>query len=378
MTMTTELTPTPLHGWHAAHGGRMVDFALWSMPVQYSSITAEHQATRTAVGLFDISHMGRLHFSGPDAAEFLDALVTRRVADMRPGQIRYALVCNDKGGILDDVLVYRLPVDEPADDDTPTFQLVVNASNRAKIVDWCQRRVPDYATKLRDVTTETAMIAIQGPRALRLLQPLANCDLAAMRYYTGTYGEVAGLNCFISRTGYTGEDGCEIIVSAGSALNAWGQLISAGESLGVQPIGLGARDTLRLEAAMPLYGHELSEQINPIMAGLSFAVNTANREFVGRAALEQIARDTNQPVRVGLQLDGKRVPRQGASVLLRDEPVGEVTSGTFSPTFERPIAMAYVRPSAQAVGTRLAVDIRGTHYPAVVVPLPFYERGIQN
>ena len=198
----------------------MVDFAGWSMPVQYSSIIAEHQATRTAVGLFDISHMGRLHFSGPDAAEFLDALVTRRVADMRPGQIRYALVCNDKGGILDDVLVYRLPVDEPVDDDTPTFQLVVNASNRAKIVDWCQRRIPDYATKLSDVTTDTAMIAIQGPR-LGLLAPLTDCDLSAMRYYTGTYGQVAGQNCFVSRTGYTGEDGCEIICSSGR-LNAWG------------------------------------------------------------------------------------------------------------------------------------------------------------
>jgi aminomethyltransferase len=296
---------------------------------------------------------------------------------MRPGQIRYALVCNDKGGILDDVLVYRLPVDEPTDDDTPTYQLVVNASNRAKIVDWCQRRIPDYATKLSDVTTDTAMIAVQGPRALRLLQPLVDRDLAAMRYYTGCYGAITGRDCFISRTGYTGEDGCEIICPGGSAATIWNTIMSAGESVGAQTIGLGARDTLRLEAAMPLYGHELSEQINPIMAGLSFAVNTTEREFVGRAALELIARDTNQLVRVGLQLDDKRVPRQGAAVLMRDESVGEVTSGTFSPTFERPIAMAYVRPSAQAVGTRLAVDIRGTPYPTVVVPLPFYERGKQ-
>src|SRR5262245_40258256 len=377
MVMTSALARTPLFDWHVAHSGRMVDFAGWDMPVQYSSITAEHQGTRTAAGVFDISHMGRLQFLGPEAARFLDAVVTRRVADMRPGQIRYALVCNDKGGILDDVLVYRLPINEPADDDTPTFQVVVNASNRVKIVDWCQRRIPDFATKLADVTTDTAMIAVQGPQALRLLQPLIDRDLAAMRYYHGDYGQIAGRDCYISRTGYTGEDGCEIIVSAGTALDAWGRLIAAGASLGAEPVGLGARDTLRLEAAMPLYGHELTEQINPIMAGLSFAVNLAEREFVGRGALEQIARDASQLVRVGLQLDGKRVPRQGAAVLMRDEPVGEVTSGTFSPTFDRPIAMAYVRPSAQAAGTRLAVDIRGTHHPAVVVPLPFYERGKQ-
>ena len=163
----------------------MVDFAGWEMPVQYSSITAEHQATRTAVGLFDISHMGRLRLFGPDAARFLDSAVTRRVTDMRPGQIRYGLVCNDRGGILDDVLVYRLAADEPADDDTPTFQVVVNASNRAKIVNWLGRRLPDFATRLDDVTAATAMIAVQGPRAVRLVEPLVDCDLATMRYYTG-------------------------------------------------------------------------------------------------------------------------------------------------------------------------------------------------
>ena len=375
MTMTAELARTPLYAWHVGHGGRMVDFAGWDMPVQYSSITAEHQATRTAVGLFDISHMGRLRFFGPDAVRFLDNAVTRRVEDMRPGQIRYALMCNDKGGILDDVLVYRLPVDGPIDDDTPTFQLVVNASNRPKIVEWLTRRLPDYATRLHDVTTETAMVAVQGPKALALLRPRLDCDLVGMRYYTGAAGRCDGVDCYVSRTGYTGEDGCEIICAAADATKIWESLIAAGVEVGVQPVGLGARDTLRLEAAMPLYGHELTEQINPIQAGLSFAVSFGEREFVGRAALEKIARDANQPVRVGLQLEGKRVPRQGAAVLLGEEPVGEVTSGTFSPTFERPIAMAYVAPSAQAAGTHLAVDIRGTAYPATVVPLPFYERG---
>jgi len=355
----------------------MVDFAHWSMPVQYSSITAEHQATRTAVGVFDISHMGRLQVFGPDAARFLDAAVTRRITEMRPGQIRYALVCNDKGGILDDVLVYRLADDEPPDDDTPTHQLVVNASNRAKIVDWFQRRLPDYAARLADVTTETAMIAVQGPLAVRLLEPLVDCDLTAMRYYTGTDARLGDAACFLSRTGYTGEDGCEIICAAADALAVWEQVLAAGQAVGAQPVGLAARDTLRLEAAMPLYGHELNERVNPIQAGLGFAISFGDRAFVGRDALERFARNAAQPVRVGLQLDGRRVPRQEAAVLRGDVPVGEVTSGTFSPTFERPIAMAYVEASAQATGTRLTVDVRGTPYAAVVVPLPFYERGKQ-
>ena len=378
MTTTTELAQTPLHDWHVAHGGRMVDFAGWSMPVQYASITAEHQATRTAIGLFDISHMGRLQLFGPGAAAFLDATVTRRIVDMRPGQIRYALVCNAQGGILDDVLVYRLAYDEPNEDDKATFQVVVNASNRTKIVDWFQRRLPEYATKLADVTAETAMIAVQGPAAMHLLEPLVDRDLFAMRYYTGQKARFDGRDCYISRTGYTGEDGCEIICAAADARAIWETILAAGTDKGAQAVGLGARDTLRLEAAMPLYGHELAEQINPIQAGLGFAVNFGEREFVGREALERFARDAHQPVRVGLQLDGKRVPRQGAVVLQGDEPVGEVTSGTFSPTFERPIAMAYIRPTVQAAGTHLAVDIRGTTYPAVVVPLPFYERGKQN
>ncbi len=378
MTMTTTLARTPLYDWHTAHGGRMVDFAGWEMPVQYGSNTAEHLATRKNIGLFDISHMGRLRFFGPEAARFLDATVTRRVTDMRPGQVRYGLVCNDRGGILDDVLVYRLAAVEPADEETPTFQVVVNASNRAKIVDWFERRLPDYATRLEDMTTATAMIAVQGPKAVRLVTPLVDCDLGTMRYYTGTDTAFDGIACSISRTGYTGEDGCEIICEAEDAAAIWEKLIATGASYGIEAVGLGARDTLRLEAAMPLYGHELSEQINPIQAGLQFAVSLGNREFVGREALERAANDVSLPVRVGIQLDGKRVPRQGAAVILGDETIGEVTSGTFSPTFERPIAMAYVGLPAQTIGARLAVDVRGTQFPAVVVPLPFYERGRQK
>jgi glycine cleavage system T protein (aminomethyltransferase) len=387
LTMTTALAQTPLHDWHVAHGGRMVDFAGWSMPVQYSSIAAEHVATRTAVGVFDISHMGRLQFFGAHVPQFLDSAVTRRMSDLRPNQVRYALVCNEEGGILDDVLVYG-----GTSDTKPPFSMVVNASNREKIVAWLEsrlpeadKRLPERTVWLGDDTMNTAMIAVQGPRAIETLSSFFRnkfdgtpIDLASMRYYHFERAIFADNGVLVSRTGYTGEDGFEIICENEFASDNWQRIVFAAEAIGGIAAGLGARDTLRLEAAMPLYGHELSEEINPIQAGLKFAVNLEGREFVGRAALERFTADKNQPVRVGLQLDGKRVPRQGCPVLQGDEPIGEVTSGTFSPTFERPIAMAYVRPSAHAIGTQLNVDIRGTQHPAVVVSLPFYEREKKN
>jgi len=383
--MTAELLTTPLHDWHAAHGGRIVEFGGWSMPVQYTSIAEEHNATRNAVGVFDISHMGRLQFFGTAVAEFLDTIVTRRVVDMKRHQVRYALICNEAGGILDDVLVYAGVTSEPG-----SFWMVVNASNREKIFAWLKSHESAWLDRFDekrqlsfgDSTLHSAMIAVQGPKALGLLQPFFKADgtwpgldLANMKYYHVAGGFFGDHGVAVSRTGYTGEDGFEIVCEYDFAAEVWGRIISAAEKVGGRACGLGARDTLRLEAAMPLYGHELSESINPFQAGLGFAVNLDGREFIGCEALKNFAADKSQPVRVGLQLDGKRVPREGYSVLQDEERVGEVTSGTFSPTFERPIAMAYVRSTASAVGTRLAVDIRGTQHAAVVVPLPFYERG---
>lgn len=345
----------------------MVDFAGWSMPVQYTSIVAEHLATRSSVGLFDISHMGRLRFDGSGTTAFLDRLVTRRVSDLRPGQIRYGLVTNDAGGILDDVLVYRL-----ADGTGGDFHvMVVNASNRAKILAWLEPRLSDASdVVLTDATTTWAMLAVQGPKALALVQPLVDGELAAMKYYTGRACRVAGHDAIVSRTGYTGEDGCELMLAAEAAPALWQALVDRG----AVPAGLGCRDTLRLEAAMPLYGHELSESINPIQAGLAFAVDLAGREFPGHAALTRFKTDAALPVRVGLELAGKRVPREGFAVLVGDRRVGETTSGTFSPTLDRPIAMAYVEPAHAAPGTALIVDIRGRPEPATVVKLPFYRR----
>lgn len=373
MTMTTELLRTPLHDWHVKHGGRMVDFAGWSMPVQYTSIVDEHNATRNSVGVFDISHMGRLNFYGPNVPLFLDQLVTRRVNDIKPNQVRYALVCNHEGGILDDVLVYGSP------GQLRPYSMVVNASNREKIVAWVQSQLFD-TFELVDDTLPTAMIAVQGPAAIASLQKFIEADtaVAGMRYYTCADARFDGLNVLVSRTGYTGEDGIELICNAGHAVRIWETIIDAVKPLGGMACGLGARDTLRLEAAMPLYGHELSETVNPIQAGLNFAVNLDGREFIGAAALRQFAADKSQPVRVGLECEGKRVPREGCPVLHNGTIVGEVTSGTFSPTFNRPIAMAYVQPSAATIGTQLTADIRGTQYSAVVVPLPFYTRVKKN
>ena len=344
--MSSTLAETPLHAWHAAHHARLVDFAGWSMPVQYTSIVAEHNATRSSAGLFDISHMGRLRFDGPGSADFLDRLLTRRVADQTPGHIRYSLVTNDEGGILDDVLLYRL-LDSSGRD---YFVLVVNASNREKILGWIQPRLasePDV--EMADLTHEQAMIAVQGPRAIEWLQPLVDTPLAPLKYYTGTEAQIAGHRGIVSRTGYTGEDGCELIVPAEAVEEVWQSLVTAG----AMPAGLGCRDTLRLEAAMPLYGHELNEQINPYAAGLSFAVHLEGRQFPGRDALARLKDDPDQPVRIGLELLSKRVPREFFNILRPGQTgggqvVGQTTSGTFSPTLNKPIAMGYVAFAAQA------------------------------
>jgi aminomethyltransferase len=350
--MSGSVRKTPLFDWHAAHGGRMVDFAGWSMPVQYGSIVEEHLATRRACGLFDVSHMGRLRLDGAGSAAFLDRLLTRKVVGMGPGKIRYSLVCNESGGILDDVLVYHLQEHGGG----LYHLLVVNASNREKIVSWLQSHLQQSDdVRIADRTTDTAMIAVQGPAALKIVEPLVGADLGGLGYYTGLETTICGHAGIASRTG-------------------WEKVLAHGRDPGAVAAGLGARDTLRLEAAMPLYGHELTEAINPIQAGLNFAVNLEGREFVGRSALLAAKNDKSLPVRIGLTLAGRRVPREHYPVLSSDKPIGEVTSGTFSPTFQKPIAMAYVAPAFAAVGTQIAVDLRGTSEPATIVKLPFYTR----
>ena len=373
---------TPLYDWHARHGARLVEFAGWAMPVQYSSIIEEHQATRSAAAITDISHMGRLRFEGPGAAVFLAELLTRRVADMELGQIRYSLVTNDQGGILDDVLVGYY-------DDAfgqPFYVVVVNAGNRRKIVDWVLAHLPRSRAEspgreiiFTDVSRLWAMFAVQGPRSVEVLQPLVHVDLRWMRYYRGTQVQLLHPAAqrqggIISRTGYTGEDGFELSVGSEIASGLWQAILDQGRPLGLVPTGLGARDTLRLEAGMPLYGHELSEDVHPFEAGLGFACHLVGYDFPGRDALVRIQREPLRRTRVGLELAGQRVARQGYPILRQGQRVGEVTSGTFSPTLQRPIAMGYVRPDLAEPGNELEIDIRGRPADARVVELPFYRR----
>jgi aminomethyltransferase len=365
------LEKTALFSWHVDHGAKMVDFAGWSMPIQYGSIVDEHCATRRAVTLFDVSHMGRLRFHGDRAAEFLDRLVTRRVADLKDGQIKYGLVTNQQGGILDDVLVYRIA--DPTGNSV--VSMVVNASNRQKILDWLQSHQPlQWGVRVEDLTTETCMIAVQGPAAIKLLSEHLDFEVGGLAYYRGRCCRFHGVAITCSRTGYTGEDGCELIVPSSEAVSIWESLFKSGRGKGMLAAGLAARDTLRLEAAMPLYGHELNENINPIEAGLEFAVNLKDREFIGRSALLAAINSPSGKRRIGLRLSDRRVPREGYAIYADDREVGVVTSGTFSPTLDCPIAMGYV-PQQHAVEEKtLVVDIRGKQLPAEVVKLPFYKR----
>jgi aminomethyltransferase len=339
----------------------MVDFAGWDMPIQYTSIIEENQAVRRAAGVFDISHMGRLSFAGPDSLAFIQSTYTNNAATLKDGQVRYGLVCNSNGGIRDDVVVYRWPYG---------YAMVVNASNRLKIVSWLAEHKGQSNVEVSDRTLETCMVAVQGPKAVELCRGLTPAEADKLGYYFATPTTYKGKACIVSRTGYTGEDGLEFMVGAGQGIELWDELVARG----ARPCGLGARDTLRLEAAMPLYGHELSEEIDPLQAGLSWAVKWDKGDFIGREALLRRRNDASRRLRVGVELEGKRIAREGATVSAKGQPVGQLTSGTFSPTLERVIGMAYVDPPLAAPGTALDVDIRGKPAPGRVVPLPFYKR----
>ncbi len=372
--MTSTLTQTPLHAWHTARGAKMAEFGGWSMPIQYGSIVGEHRATRTGAGIFDISHMGRFIFRGSAAGDFLDRLLSRPVADLEEGRVRYALMTNHEGGTVDDVLVTHLRNAEG-----PFFLVVVNAGNADKVLRWLDERqqafdLTDADLIREDVTHQQSMLAVQGPRSAEVLTTVCGTDFSAMTYYTATHATVDTSPAIVSRTGYTGEDGWELIVPAEVAESLWQKLLESCEQVGGTCVGLAARDTLRLEAAMPLYGHELSEEISPLQAGLEFAVKLEGREFVGRDALVQLATREHLPRRIGLVGHGRRAPRDGYQICSGGRLIGHVSSGTHSPTLDRPIAMGYVEPEFATVGTAVSIDMRGREEAAEVVALPFYKR----
>ena len=370
--MNETLSATPLTAWHKKSGAAMAAFAGYEMPIHYGSIVDEHLTCRRSGVLFDVSHMGRLRFDGEGAAQFLDSVLTRRVTDLPVGSVRYGLVCNHEGFVLDDILVSHL--------ETPSGQryhlMVVNASNRDKIVRWLTPLLSDFPTvTMSDRTELTAMIAVQGPAVMDATARLFKFDPRRLKYYKAVISDQLGQPAIISRPGYTGEDGIELIVRAEEATRVWENVLLAGRDAGFSPAGLGARDTLRLEAAMPLYGHELDEQTDPITAGLKFACNLENRQFIGSEAIESVLKNGPAKVRVGLVPTGRRPLREGYPILdSNGSPIGVVTSGAPSPTLGHPIAMGYVQQDCASVDSQVSIDIRGKTEIAKIVPLPFYKR----
>jgi aminomethyltransferase len=361
--------PTPLRAVHESLGATMTEFAGWLMPLRYRGEISEHQAVRHAAGLFDLSHMGEIAVTGPDAATALDYALVGQPSALAPGRARYTMICAPDGGILDDLIVYRLEHTE--------YLVVANAANTAVVVAALRDRAAAYDAQ---VTAQYALIAIQGPHAARILAALTDVDLDDVKYYAGHRGIVADFPVLLARTGYTGEDGFELFTRPGDAEGVWVALTRAGADDGLVPAGLAARDTLRLEAGMPLYGNELSAQVTPFDAGLGRVVVFGKPgDFVGRAALAERAQAPPQRVLAGLIGASRRVPRHGYTVTWDAGPCGTITSGAPSPTLGVPIAMAYLDPVAEGLAHDddaglLAVDIRGKHEPARLTDLPFYRR----
>jgi aminomethyltransferase len=358
---------TPLNDAHQALGARLIEFSGWLMPVQYGSIIEEHRTVRTKVGLFDLSHMGELYVEGPQAGVALAAALVSDPPSLAVGRAHYSMIGMPNGGILDDLIVYRLAEER--------FLGVANAGNAAVVSDALAERLTGFRAVLDDRSLATGLLAVQGPLAAGLLAPLTDVDLGALRYYAAAEGTIAGIPGLVARTGYTGEDGFEVFVDTAQTTALWEALLDAVREAGGLPIGLGARDTLRLEAGMPLYGNELDLATNPFEAGLGRVVKLGKAgDFVGRAALERVARDGPARRLVGLVIEGRGIARHGYPVWSGERRTGVVTSGTQSPTLGVPIAMAYVAPGDAEPGTVLDIEIRDARVPARVVPLPFYRR----
>jgi aminomethyltransferase len=356
------LLRTPLYALHRRLGARLVPFAGYEMPVQYSGILAEHAAVRKAAGLFDVSHMGQIHVRGPGAVAAVERLVSSPVASLRGGRVRYGLLCNEDGGVVDDVTVYRL-----ADD---ALMLCVNAANVEKDWRWVVRHAGGDV-ELRDRSAETALLALQGPASAAVLAPLCDADLARLRRFAFAEGAVAGHPALISRTGYTGSDGFELYLDAGAGETVFETLLDAGRPHGLVPAGLGARDTLRLEAALPLYGHELDDTTSPLEAGLERFVKREAGGFLGAEAIERRAAAGHPRALAGFVVDGRGVARAGHEILHAGRPVGRVTSGAPSPALGKPIGLGYVPPALAAPGTLVEIAIRDRGVPARVVRTPF-------
>ncbi|MDP7030040.1 MAG: glycine cleavage system aminomethyltransferase GcvT [Phycisphaerales bacterium] len=374
MATMTPLRQTPFHSFHADHGAKLVDYTGWDMPLHYGSIIEEHHQVRRSGGMFDVSHMGRLRFSGRDAQQFLDRVCTRQIGGMQEGQVRYGLICNERGGCKDDVLVYCIGTSE--------YLMVCNAANREKLLAHFEAVRDDMVFKLRDETESTAMVAVQGPRVMDLIGQFSK-EIPSLKRYRFTQKSILIAKFLVSRTGYTGEDGVEVILPkmvAGQMVKMLLGNVDADDTT-VRPCGLGARDSLRLEAGMALYGHEITEDIDPLTAGLNFAVKLDKGaaddtpRFIGQDALQAIAADGGPPrLLTGVLLEGRRAARQGMAVRRNGVDIGAVTSGCFSPTLNRSIAMAIIDRDAVEPGTSISVDLGRAEAEGETSALPFLKR----
>lgn len=355
---------TPLYDCHVAAGGKVVPFAGYLLPVEYKGVITEHMQVRQKAGLFDVSHMGEVIFSGPDALKNLNYLFTNDFTDMADGKVRYSPLCNENGGIVDDLIVYRFHAEK--------YMVVPNAANREKDVAFMQAHLSGHV-KMEDISDSVAQIALQGPRSQEVLEKLTAKEEIPAGYYTFKEDvKVAGINCLLSRTGYTGEHGYELYCAPDNAPALWNALLEAGKEFEIMPCGLGARDTLRLEAAMPLYGHEMTDDISPLETGLHFAVKLQKADFIGKKAIE--ARGEPKIKRVGLKMTGRGIAREHNQVLLNGQTIGETTSGTFCPYLGGAYAMALVDANHAGTGTAVQVEVRGRKIDAEIVDLPFYKK----
>lgn len=362
----TELKRTPLYEEHQKSGAKIIDFGGWEMPVQYAGVIEEHHTVREKAGLFDVSHMGEINVKGKDAFAYVQYLITNDVSRIQDGQILYSPMCYPHGGIVDDLLVYRYGKEH--------FFIVVNASNTDKDFAWMKEKAEGFDIDLENVSNQFAQLALQGPLSEKILQRLTKVDLAEIKYYWFKHGEVEGIPCLISRTGYTGEDGFEIYLAPEKASQLWKKILEEGASEGIQPIGLGARDTLRFEARLPLYGNELGNDITPLEAGLSIFVKLDKENFVGKEALLEQKLNGIPRKLVGIEMIDRGIARSHYPLQKNGEEVGFVTSGSFSPTLNKNIALGLIRSEFAQIGETLDVMIRGRAIKAKIIPSLFYKR----
>ena len=365
MSDSSDPKRTALYDRHVAAGAKMVEFAGWQMPVRYGSEIDEHRAVRGAAGLFDVSHMGEVRVSGDGALDFLQRMTPNNVAKLRPGRAQYSGLLTPEATYVDDILVYQLG--------DATYLLVVNAGNLEADLEWL-RSHPHPGCSIEDLSERYALLALQGPEAAAILAPHTACDLGAIRYYRFATGSVAGAECLISRTGYTGEAGFELYLEPEAAPRVWDALLETGAARGLKPAGLAARDSLRLEAGMALYGHELDRATTPYEAGLGWVVKLKKGDFLGRGALIAQKRDGTDRQLIGFEISGKGIARQDQPVLQGEEEIGRVRSGGWSPTFEKAIGTAYVPRHLARAGTRLEIAVRRRRLSALAADLPFYRR----